>query len=66
MRVNFISSKDTGETRTIYVWSNNESIMRSSDTDHIIREHKIKSPEWLLHKGATINLKNKNDDECLR
>ena len=25
-----------------------------------------KSPEWLLHKGATINPKNKNDDECLR
>ena len=26
----------------------------------------IKSPEWLLHKAATINPKNKNDDECLR
>ena len=26
----------------------------------------IKSPEWLLHKGATINPKNKNNDECLR
>ena len=26
----------------------------------------IKSPEWLLHKGATINPKNKNDDEYLR
>ena len=26
----------------------------------------IKSPEWLLHKGATINPKNKNHDECLR
>ena len=22
----------------------------------------IKSPEWLLHKRATINKKNKNDD----
>ena len=108
MRVDFISSKDTGETRTIYVWSNNESIMWVSDTDDIIRElfrsflhnyqeelkiikgsdfvfesvelmdyklHRvrlrrggsyIKSPEWLLHKGATINPKNKNDDECLR
>ena len=38
MRVNFISSKDTGETRTIYVWSDNVSIMRGSDTDDIIRE----------------------------
>ena len=26
MHVNFISSKDTGETRTIYVWSDNEEI----------------------------------------
>ena len=26
----------------------------------------IKSPKWLLHKGATINPKNKNDDEYLR
>ena len=107
MRANFISSKDTGETRTIYGRSNNESIMRGSDTDDIIRklfksflhnyqeelkiisgsefnfesvelmdyklhrvplrrgESYIKSPEWLLHKGATINLKNENDDECL-
>ena len=26
----------------------------------------IKSPEWLLHKKATTNPKNKNNDECLR
>ena len=38
MRVNFISSKDTGETRTIYVWSDNVSIMRGRATDDIIRE----------------------------
>ena len=25
----------------------------------------IKSPEWLLHKGTTINPKIKYDDECL-
>ena len=108
MRENFISSKDTGETRTIYVWSNNESIMWGSDAGDIIREvfrsflhnyqeelkmisgsefnfesvevmhyklHRVrlsrggtytKSPEWLLEKGATINPKNINDDECLR
>ena len=108
MHVNFISSKDTGETRTIYVWSNNGSIMQGRDTDDIIRElfrsflhnyqeelkiikgsdfvfesvelmdyklHRvrlrrgrsyIKSPEWLLHKGATINPKNENYVECLQ
>ena len=38
MCVNFISSRDTGETRTIYVWSDNVSIMRGSNTDDIIRE----------------------------
>ena len=38
MRANFISSKDTGETRTICVWSDNVSIMRGSDKDYIIRE----------------------------
>ena len=29
-------------------------------------ESYIKSPEWLANKKATINPKNKNDDECLR
>ena len=108
MRVNFVFSKDTGETRTIYVRSVNVNIKQGSNTDNIIKEifksflhnyqeklktikgsdfvfesvdlmdyklHRvhlkrggsyIKSPKWLLHKGATINLKNKNDDECLR
>ena len=108
MHVNFISSRDTGETRIYYVWSDNVSIMHDEDTNAIIREsfrsflhnyqqelemikgsdfgfesvdllnyklHRvrlrrggsyIKSPEWLLHKGATINPKNENDDECLR
>ena len=26
----------------------------------------VKSPEWLANKKATINPKNKNDDECLQ
>ena len=38
MHANFISSKDTGETHTIYVWSNNTNIIWGSDTDDIIRE----------------------------
>ena len=38
MRANFISSKDTGETRAIYVWSDNVDIMWGGDTDDIIRE----------------------------
>ena len=38
MRVNFVSSKDNGEIRTIYVRSNNETISWGSDTNDIIRE----------------------------
>ena len=38
MRVSFIYFKDTGETRTIYLWSDNVSVMRGSDTNDIIRE----------------------------
>ena len=38
IRVNFISSKDAGETHTIYVWGDNKKVMWDSDTDNIIRE----------------------------
>ena len=38
MCVNFISSKDTGETLSMYVWSDNVNIMRVMDTDDIIKE----------------------------
>ena len=38
IHVNFISSRDTGETRIYYVWSDNVSIMQGEDTNAIIRE----------------------------
>ena len=38
MRVNFISSKDTGETHTIYAWSDNLKIIWGNGTDDIIRK----------------------------
>ena len=38
MHINFISSKDTRETRTIYTWSNNVTIMWGRDTNDIIKE----------------------------
>ena len=37
MRVNFISSKDTGEIPTIYIWSDNKNIMWNNETDNIIK-----------------------------
>ena len=36
MHVNFISSRDTGETRTYYIWSDNISIMQGRNTNDII------------------------------
>ena len=38
MHINFISSRDTGETRIYYVWSDNVSIMQGENTNAIIRE----------------------------
>ena len=38
MHVNFISSRDTGEIRIYYVWSDNVSIIRGKDTNDIISE----------------------------
>ena len=109
MSVNFVSSNDTGEIRTIFVGSDNEEIRLGNETDDIIKElinsflnnyqkeeitlrngsnfvfesvdlfsyhsHKtslkrenwyIKSPEWIVNKRATINLKNVSDNECFQ
>ena len=38
MHVNVISSKDTGETGTVYVWSDNAKIMKGNEADDIIKE----------------------------
>ena len=38
MLINFISSKDSRETRTMHTTSNNKEIMMSSETDDIIDE----------------------------
>ena len=38
MHVNFVSSKDTGETRIYYIWSDNVSIIQGIDTNDIIKK----------------------------
>ena len=38
MHVNFISSRDIGETRIYYVWSDNISIMQGENTNVIVRK----------------------------
>ena len=37
MSVNFISSNDTGEIRTFFVWSDNEEIRSGNETNDIIK-----------------------------
>ena len=38
MAINFISSKDSDETRTMHTKSNNAEILMRSETDEIIEE----------------------------
>ena len=58
MRVNFISSKYTRETRTIYLRSNNEEIRLDNETDDIIKElfnsflNNYQEEEIILRKGS--------------
>ena len=58
MNVNFISSKDTGETRTIFVQSGNEEIRSGNETDNIIKElfksflNNYLKEEMILIKGS--------------
>ena len=43
MSVNFISSKDTGEIRTIYVRSDNEEIMPGNEKMTLLKDFLILS-----------------------
>ena len=38
MHINFISSKETRETRIIYAWSDNAEVMMGNKTNDIINE----------------------------
>ena len=46
MSINFISHKDSNETRTMHTKSDNTEIMMSSKTDEIIEEPYIKESEF--------------------
>ena len=37
MHLNFVSSNDTGEIRTIFVWSDNEEVRLGDETHDIIK-----------------------------
>ena len=49
MHVNFISDKDAGETRTIYVWSDNKEILVGNETNNFIKKN-----FWIFWKMSKI------------
>ena len=56
MKINFESSKDSNETRTIHTTSDNIEIMISNETDEIIEEL-FKSILKRYQKGLEENMK---------
>ena len=60
MHVNLISSKDTGETRIILVWSDDEEIRLGNETDDVIKElfksflNNYQKEEIVLRKGSNF------------
>ena len=60
VHVNFVSSIDKGENRTIFVWSNNEQIRLGNKTDDIIKRlinsflNKYQKEEIILRKGSSF------------
>ena len=60
MHVNFISSKDTGEIRTIFVWSDNEEIRLGNETDDIVKGllnyflNNYQKEETILRNGSNF------------
>ena len=39
MHINFVSSNDTGQIRTVFVWSDNEEIRLGNETDDIVKTY---------------------------
>ena len=62
MHVNFVSSNDTGEIRTIFVWSDNEEIRLGNETDDIIKGlinsflNNYQKEETILRNGSRFVL----------
>ena len=60
MYVNFVSSNDTGETRIIFVWSDNEEIKLGNETDDIIKRlinsflNKYQNEGIILRNGSNF------------
>ena len=60
MHVNFVSSNDNGENRTVFVWSDNEEIRLGNETDDIIKRlinsflNNYQKEEIILRNGSNF------------
>ena len=60
MHINFVSSNDTGEIRTIFVWSDNEEIRLDNETDNIVKRlinsflNNYQKEELILRNGSNF------------
>ena len=60
MHINFVSSNDTGEIRTVFVWSDNEEIRLGNETDDIVKRlinsflNNYQKEEKLLRNGSNF------------
>ena len=60
MYINFVSSNDTGEIRTVFVWSDNEEIRLGNETDDIVKRlinsflNNYQKEELILRNGSNF------------
>ena len=60
MHVNFVSSNDNGENRTVFVWSDNEEIRLGNETDDIVKRlissflNNYQKEEIILKNGSNF------------
>ena len=64
MHINSVCSKDTGEIRTILVWSDNEEIRLGNETDDIVNRlissflNNYQKEELILRNGSNFLFEN--------
>ena len=59
MHINFVSSNDTGQIRTVFVWSDNEEIRLGNETDDIVKRlnsflNNYQKEELILRNGTNF------------
>ena len=60
MHINFVSSNDSGEIRTVFVWSDNEEIRLGNETDDIVKRlinsflNNYQKEELILRNGSNF------------